>query len=211
MSTPPQFLESTKWTHDRFSGCHDYVLPVLLPILKSLPAGARILDVGCGNGSVTTEIAKRGYKMVGIDLAEPGIRIARQSCPSGRFELLAADRDVLKNLGEEPFDAVYSLEVIEHLYDPRSFLAGCFAAVKSGGIFACSTPYHGYIKNLALSLANKWDFHANPLFDGGHIKLFSRKKLSEGLLEAGFRDLHFYGTGRLPYLWKSMVMSGVKP
>jgi len=40
--------------------------------------------------------------VVGIDLAESGIRIARESYPEGRFEVISADKDILKNLGEEP-------------------------------------------------------------------------------------------------------------
>jgi len=157
------------------------------------------------------EFAARGYAVTGIDLAEAGIQIARQSCPSGKFAVLPASRDLLKRLDEEPFDFVYSLEVIEHLYDPRGFLEGCFASVKSGGLFVCSTPYHGYAKNLLMSLAGGWDKHANPLFDGGHIKFFSRGTLSSLMAEAGFRNLKFSGAGRLPYLWKSMIISGVKP
>jgi len=124
---------------------------------------------------------------------------------------LAADRDILNNLATEPFDLVYSVEVIEHLYDPRSFMAGCFAATKPGGRFICTTPYHGYLKNLAISVVGGWDKHASPLFDGGHIKLFSRKTLASLMTEAGFDRITFHGSGRYPYLWKSMVMQGVRP
>lgn len=114
-------------------------------------------------------------------------------------------------LGEGPFDLVYSAEVIEHLYDPRSFMAGCFAATIPGGQFICTTPYHGYLKNLAISVADGWDEHADPLFDGGHIKLFSRKKLTALMREIGFESIQFRGVGRYPYLWKSMLLSGRKP
>lgn len=62
-----------------------------------------------------------------------------------------------------------------------------------------------------LSLADHWDKHLNPLFDGGHIKFFSRRTLSAVITEVGFRDFQFYGVGRLPYLWKSMVVSAIKP
>ncbi len=103
---------------------------------------------------------------------------------------------------------VYSLEVIEHLYDPRGFLAGCFAATKSGGTFVCSTPYHGYLKNLAIAVTGKWT--NTPIRHGtaGHIKLFSRKTLSTLMEETGFRSLRFSGVGRYPYLWKSMLIAG---
>jgi 2-polyprenyl-3-methyl-5-hydroxy-6-metoxy-1,4-benzoquinol methylase len=211
MGAPTCFLESSKYTKSGLRGCHSYVLPCLLNLCADLPPHSRILDVGCGNGALAAQFAQRGHSVVGVDMAEAGIRIARKSCPAGRFEVLGADRYVLERLQEEPFDLVYSSEVIEHLYDPRSFMAGCFVATKPGGLFICTTPYHGYMKNLALSLTNGWDKHADPLFDGGHIKLFSFRKLSQLMTEAGFRDLKFRGTGRLPYLWKSMVIASVRP
>lgn len=149
--------------------------------------------------------------MVGIDLSEQGIEVARKTYPEGRFELLAADADVLNKLGEAPFDLVISTEVVEHLYDPRSYARGCFAAVKPGGLFICTTPYHGYFKNLILSVLGKWDSHANPLWDGGHIKLWSRHTLGKLLTEAGFTSLVFQGVGRFPGLWMTMAIAARRP
>lgn len=211
MATTEQFIESSKYTSSGLRDCHSYLLPCLMAACGPVGEGIRVLDVGCGNGAVAAEFAKRGCTVVGIDLAEPGIRIARAAYPAARFEVLPADQNVLANLNEPPFDIVYSLEVIEHLYDPRGFLMGSFAATKSGGQFICSTPYHGYFKNLAISLLDGWDKHHDPLFDGGHIKFFSRKTLSELLLQVGFRAVRFYGAGRLPYLWNSMVIAASKP
>lgn len=211
MSASLPFLQSSDYRTSGLRGCHSYVLPTLWGLCAHLAPGSRLLDVGCGNGSVATEMQKRGFKVTGIDLAESGIRVARQSCPAGRFEVLPADSKVLDNLRERPFDLTYSIEVIEHLYDPRSFLAGCFAATRSGGTFICGTPYHGYLKNLALSVAGAWDHHHNPLFDGGHIKFFSRRTLSAIIEEAGFTVRQFRGSGRLPYLWNSMLISAIKP
>jgi 2-polyprenyl-6-hydroxyphenyl methylase/3-demethylubiquinone-9 3-methyltransferase len=204
------FVESSRYTQSGLRLCHEYILPILLELASAIPPHSRILDVGCGNGSLSNEFAKRGHRVVGIDLADSGICIARQNY-SGRFEIEAADAGVLDRLREEPFDLVYSVEVIEHLYDPRSFMKGCFVATKPGGRFICSTPYHGYLKNLALAFAGAWEQkHADPLFDGGHIKFFSRKTLSRLMRETGFTELQFRGSGRLPYLWKSMLIGATR-
>jgi 2-polyprenyl-6-hydroxyphenyl methylase/3-demethylubiquinone-9 3-methyltransferase len=199
------------WKSAAASHMHVHFMPHIMDLAGPLPPGTRVLDVGCGNGFTCGEFLRKGCSTVGIDLSEQGITIARQAYPEGRFELLGADMNVLANLKEEPFDLVVSSEVVEHLYDPRSFARGCFAALKPGGRLICTTPYHGYLKNLVLAVAGKWDAHANPLWDGGHIKLWSRATLGRLLAETGFTNIQFRGAGRLPYLWMTMVMSGDKP
>ena len=188
-----------------------YLWPKVRELCPRLGPGVRVLDVGCGNGYNAGQYLALGCQVVGIDLSEQGIAVARATHSAGRFEVLPADGRILENLGADPFDLVVSTEVVEHLYDPRSYVAGCFQALKPGGRFILSTPYHGYLKNLAISLANKWDSHTDPLWDGGHIKLWSRRTLSRLLEGAGFVNLSFRGAGRLPYLWMSMVMSGERP
>jgi len=211
MTSPNQTIIPREYEHAKLNQSHECLLPVFFDLCPDLVRGTRVLDVGCGNGAVAAEVAKRGCRIVGIDMSESGILLARQTCPSGRFETFPADQNLLQNLSEEPFDVVYSLEVIEHLYDPRSFVTGCFNATRPGGRFICSTPYHGYTKNLLISLMNGWDKHHNPTQEGEHIKFFSRKTLS-GLLEnIGFRELKFRGAGRVPYIWKSMVITGIRP
>ena len=193
------------------SHMHHLIFPALLTLGGRLGPGTRVLDVGCGNGFVAGELLQRGCEVVGVDLSATGIERARRAHPSGRFELMAADSGLLERLGCEPFDAVVSTEVVEHLYAPRPYARGCFDALRPGGRFICSTPYHGYTKNLVLSVLNKWDSHADPLWDGGHIKLWSRRKLTALLEEAGFIDLSFRGVGRVPGLWMTMLIAGDRP
>jgi 2-polyprenyl-3-methyl-5-hydroxy-6-metoxy-1,4-benzoquinol methylase len=176
-----------------------------------LKQGTRVLDVGCGAGVLCAAFQRQGCQVVGVDLSESGIALARQHFPGCRFELLGVNDLSLDRLCETPFDIVVSTEVIEHLYAPRLLTRAAFAALKPGGLFVVTTPYHGFLKNLAISLSNHWDAHADPLWDGGHVKLFSRRTLSRILEEAGFRDLRFRGVGRLPYLWMSMAVAAHKP
>lgn len=100
------------------------------------------------------------------------------------------------------------MEVIEHLYSPRAFVDAAAALLRAngGGVLILSTPYHGYLKNLMISLLNKWDYHWGALWEGGHIKFWSRRSLGRLLAEAGFRNVRFRGVGRFPYLWRHMVL-----
>jgi len=109
---------------------------------------------------------------------------------------------------ERPFDVVISTEVIEHLYDPTKLFQFARGVLKPDGHLLVSTPYHGYWKNLALSVADKWDFHHHPARFGGHIKFWSRKTLSEMFVNFGFMVGEFRGVGRTPWLWNSMILVG---
>jgi 2-polyprenyl-3-methyl-5-hydroxy-6-metoxy-1,4-benzoquinol methylase len=193
------------------SHMHRHLLDPILLLSGVLRPGTRVLDVGCGNGFVASQFLARGCEVVGIDLSASGIELARKTYPSGRFEIVQADSDILENLRCDPFDLVISTEVVEHLYAPRPYALGCFRALRPRGRFICSTPYHGYAKNVALAVMNRWDRHADPLWDGGHIKMWSRKTLARLLREVGFVNIAFRGVGRLPGLWMTMVMSGETP
>lgn len=175
-------------------------------------SGKRILDVGCGNGYWSNRIRELGGgEVIGIDASTQGIEIARSQYPGVRFEQVLMNDQILTDLDSAPFDGVISVEVIEHIFDPRGFVKSCFQALKPGGTLVLTTPYNGYLKNLALSLANKWDFHLNPLWDGGHIKFWSKRTITRLLLEMGFVDITFEGCRRVPYLWMGMVLSARKP
>ena len=101
------------------------------------------------------------------------------------------------------------MEVIEHLYQPRAFVLFIRSILEAsgGGQFIVTTPYHGYRKNLTIAAANKMDHHLSALWEGGHIKFWSRRTLAILLREAGYRQLAFTGAGRIPYLWRHMVFS----
>lgn len=79
--------------------------------------------------------------------------------------------------------------------------------LKNGGQLILSTPYHGYLKNLAISPINGWDPHCKVVYRLGTYQVFSKRTLAAMACNAGFRNPCFLGVGRLPWLWKSMIMS----
>lgn len=194
------------------SCAHSYILTPLTELIRGLQVRGRIVDLGCGNGSLSHELCKLGFEVHGIDQSESGIRIARKSFPQVRFVLGDIEANLTPDhFGSRWFDIVVSTEVVEHLYDPRRLVENAFRLLKPAGYFVVSTPYHGYLKNLALAVTGKLDSHFTALWDGGHIKFWSRKTLSVLLTEAGFTDIRFLGAGRIPCLWKSMILIARKP
>lgn len=184
-----------------------YVFPLVEKLLSAEGSGLRVLDLGCGDGSLTHRLARAGHDAIGLDLPGEGLDAAREAESGARFhEGSVYDADFPARVGA-PVDCVVSLEVIEHLLYPRRLLDAARATLRPGGLLVVSTPYHGYLKNLVLSVTGKWDAHWHVHLDGGHVKFFSRRTLTAMLHERGFTDVRFHGAGRAPFLWKSMVVT----
>ena len=184
-----------------------YIAPVVMQVLASLKPNS-VLDLGCGNGALCSYLLAHGYGTAGVERDAAGLQLARTSCPEAKFYQLDMGDDPMEILTDWPsgFDVVVSTEVVEHLYLPRQLPRFARAVLRPGGYLLITTPYHGYLKNLALSILGHWDKHHGPLWDGGHIKFFSRRTLSSMLEEEGFSVRKFQGVGRAPWLWKSMLL-----
>jgi 2-polyprenyl-3-methyl-5-hydroxy-6-metoxy-1,4-benzoquinol methylase len=130
-----------------------YLLGPLQQLLKELaPPAAQVLDLGCGNGALAAQLARWGYRPIGVDPSSSGIYQAKALLPEVAFHQASAIPEELASLDLPPFDVVVSTEVVEHVYSPRHWAAAAFSALKPGGILICSTPYHGYLKNCALGV-----------------------------------------------------------
>jgi 2-polyprenyl-3-methyl-5-hydroxy-6-metoxy-1,4-benzoquinol methylase len=183
-----------------------YISPRILEILKNLKI-ERVLDLGAGNGALCSLLASSGYQAVGVEYDAQGVEIAKNTHPSIPFYRFGVQDDPTELLKyEQSFDAVVSTEVVEHLFSPHLLPMFAAGVLKGGGYLVISTPYHGYLKNLALSLLDAWDKHHTSLWHGGHIKFWSKQTLSQLLTDNGFTIVSFSGVGRLPFLWKSMVL-----
>jgi 2-polyprenyl-6-hydroxyphenyl methylase/3-demethylubiquinone-9 3-methyltransferase len=190
---------------------NSYLAPVIRRFVASLKAGASLIDLGCGNGSLLNSVVRPDLQACGIDASASGIKQAEKALPQARFYVTDAAGVLPKELAPSSFDAVISTETIEHLLSPRSLARNAFSLLKPGGCFLVSTPYHGYGKNVVLSLSGRMDAHFTALWDGGHIKFWSRKTLCALLAEAGFDEFSFVGVGRVPFFWKSMIVICRKP
>ena len=199
------------WNSGTAETSHDYLQPVVLSVLRACAPAARVFDAGCGNGALLRKLQLSGYEVSGCDASESGVAQARKLCGDAvRVEHLSVYESLSEIFGSR-WDVVISTEVVEHLYAPRDFIRQAQRLLKPGGSLILSTPYHGYLKNLALAATGKLDSHFTALWDGGHIKFWSYATLKQLLGEFGFHQFSFFGAGRLPWLWKSMVVVARKP
>ena len=105
-------------------------------LLDRLRPGMDLLDVGCGPGTLTVDLARRTApgRTVGIDVAPDAVAAAREHVEASGVpvELLAAD---LRSADLEPgsFDVVHAHQVLQHLRDPVDALARMTALARPGG------------------------------------------------------------------------------
>ena len=212
MTSPSEDISGYRYVDASPSHTHAYLLPTVLNYLNQVNFPSkkmRVFDLGCGNGSTAARLEQDGYTVTGVDPSTEGIQKAKESYKNLDLHVGSAYDDLVKEFGE--FKAVISLEVVEHVYAPRTYAQAIFDLVSNGGIAIVSTPYHGYLKNLLIALTGSYDGHHNPLWDHGHIKFWSRDTLRHLLEEVGFVDITFERVGRIPPLAKSMIAVARKP
>jgi SAM-dependent methyltransferase len=197
------------YRHALGNSAHEYLLGPVFAYLDEHLGGrrGRVLDLGCGNGYVSSRLAAAGHTVVGVDVSADGIEQGRAAHPGVVFHVASIyDEGVAEKIGRD-FDAVIALEVVEHLFYPKLLFERTRTLLRADGRLIASTPYHGYWKNLAISLVGGWDRHWGVDWDGGHIKFFSPRSLRAMAELAGYGDVRFRYAGRVPGLWKAMILS----
>jgi len=98
-----------------------------------------VLDLACGTGNLSILLAKRGYKVTGIDMSSHMLEVARQKCAAEGLEVRFIRADMRRFRLETPVDAaVCVFDSLNYLLEPcdvRSAFASVFAALEPGGLF----------------------------------------------------------------------------
>ena len=147
---------------------------------------------------------KKGFTVSGVDPSDTGIAVANAALPTLNLKVGSAYDPLHESFGTFPL--LVSLEVVEHVYAPRIYAKCVYNLLSPDGYALISTPYHGYLKNLALALTGKMDKHFTALWDHGHIKFWSPQTITQLLTEAGLQVTRIYRVGRIPQLAKTMLV-----
>lgn len=168
--------------------------------------GADVIEIGCGTGFLSLELAAAGRRVVGVDVSAVGIDVARAhgealgtATPNLRFE-------TIEGLGlpfpDESFDLAFSVEVLEHLHerDVPGHLAEVLRVLRPGGTYCLWTP------NRLDSISVHDRFAVEAGGEGTvdvHLKEWTFSELRVALLEAGFERV------RTP--WRDVRLHWVPP
>ncbi|MDQ6744594.1 MAG: methyltransferase domain-containing protein [Actinomycetota bacterium] len=146
-----------------------------------LEPGDCALDLGCGDGRFTAELAGVGSEAVGADVAQAALRRAVEHHPALRFVGVPIDGPL--PFRDNRFTVVWASEVIEHVADTGAWLSEVRRVLAPRGRLLVTTPSHGRLR-LALGGIERF---SPPL--GDHLHLYSRGSLWRLLHEFGFGEI----------------------
>jgi 2-polyprenyl-3-methyl-5-hydroxy-6-metoxy-1,4-benzoquinol methylase len=170
----------------------------------------RLIEIGAGNGEFANFLSQKGFNISVVEPSSDGQAVIKEKYP--HLEIVDSrpyEPITIPNCEGKKF--FFSFEVIEHCFDPHLFLESIFKSMEEGEYLLLSTPYHGYLKNLAISLLNRWDDHFTVFWKNGHIKFFSFDTISRMCKIVGFEIDSIEGYGRFPFFWRGMFILVRKP
>lgn len=180
-------------------GLHEQAIDL---VRRYVRAPARVLDVGAGNGAFSLRMLDEGYLVEAVDLDCASFH------PCDHISCIQLDlnsyqqRNSLLDRNRGKYDALTSIEVVEHLHDPWSFIAFCRALLKAHGRLLLTTPNITSFRSRALFLT-EGRFHQFEDADEtyGHVNPISAHQLELILRKADFKILEKKPGGNLPLLW----------
>jgi SAM-dependent methyltransferase len=153
---------------------------VVLSFLDEINKGA-FLEVGIGTGDLVLELAKRGYKGLGIEISDEAVEMSGEKLKNVNSDIRVEKKDLFEV--NESFDIVIMLEVIEHIKDDIEALRKVYSLLNKDGYFIVSAPAH----------KKKWSFASDEL--AGHYRRYEKNEIRSKLEEVGFRVLKSYNYG----------------
>ncbi len=135
---------SSQWNAQLYDAKHDFVWKYGAEVVSLLApkAGECILDLGCGTGHLTAQIAESGARVLGVDRSPEMVSAARKAYPNLNFEIA----DARHLLFQEEFDAIFSNAALHWVLEPERALDGIRRALRPGGRFVAEFGGKGNIR-----------------------------------------------------------------
>jgi len=201
------------WDPDgEFRPLHD-LNPARLGYVESRAglAGRRVLDVGCGGGLLAEGMARRGARVLGIDLAPEALDVARlhavESALPVEYRQVAVEE--LAESAPAGFDVVTCLEMLEHVPDPSAIVAALARLARPGGHVIVST-INRNAKAFALAIVGaEYVMRLLPMGTHRYARLIRPSELSRWARAAGLELEDLAGLEYDPFSRKAHVSADV--
>jgi len=152
--------------------------------IESAQHGGHILDVGCGQGHLANELAKKGCRVTGMDRCLIPAQHAQ-----GQLELIQWDLDRSEfPVNVSTYDQIFLLDIIEHLKQPARFMDELrAAAVCKRPEIILTTANIGFLITRLMLLFGHFNYGKKGILDSTHTRLFTFRSLTELLEQSGYK------------------------
>ena len=160
--------------------------------VQIVPPGGRILDAGCGTGSLLVKLALRGYEVYGMDISEDSVRRTEECLRS----LMPEAESVVKQGSAEQidypdggFDAVIATEILEHVEKDHLAVREFYRLLKPGGVCIITVPANPALWDISDEMAE----HKTRYSKEALLQLFNNSSFKiEKLFYVGFPLMRLY-------------------
>jgi 2-polyprenyl-3-methyl-5-hydroxy-6-metoxy-1,4-benzoquinol methylase len=165
-------------------------------VLKTIPQNvSRILDLGCGTGSLGRVIkARNDCEVVGITSSIPEAKIAAEYLD----QVIVEDLNSLKTMELGKFDCIVCSHILEHLYDPEKLLLNLHENLTSDGLLIVALPNILHWRQRLVFLSGKFEYTDGGLMDRTHVHFYDWKTSVKLLQDKGFVVISHQADGYFP-------------
>lgn len=160
--------------------------------LEMIPAGSRILEIGCATGHLSEYlIEEKNCTVVAVEADSEQAAVAETRGAAvicGYVDHADVQMQIDRYIdGNKPFDVVFMSQVIEHLADPEAMLVKIHDWLGDSGVLVISTCNIAHWKCRLRLLAGRWEYEDYGIFDRDHLRFFTLKNFSGLLRGCGYQ------------------------
>jgi SAM-dependent methyltransferase len=160
----------------------------------------RVLDLGCGDGRISGELAAAGAQVTGVDASEVALERARAAHPDIHFVRPAEDGSLPFEDGS--FDAIVAVNLLEHVADTQRLMSEARRVLSPRAVIAIAVPFHGRLQ-AAWDALISFERRHDPLEPT--LRFYTRRSLAALLAQFGYGEVELGAAGGVPLRRRTLL------